>query len=171
MCGDLVFRFSETLDELERVARQALLGWPVMIGEDLSGLEPALLTAEWTHRYHEVLQRMTQEPSPEWLERRRRISTLGVPIRWDAPEKVADCGPANVYPARHIARWDPQAVLRLVKSHRAVIVAYTEAQEHAALLLRGRAHGATVLEADGVARGLRIALENLAAGFGITEEP
>lgn len=132
--SDLVSRWSETLDEAERLAKEA--------AEHAGG--------------------------PSWFSTEGADGDVSEAGR---AGKIA-CGPWGglweIGP--HMARWDPQAVLRLVAAHRKIIEAFTQAQEHAATLLRTRAHGATVLEADGVAGGLLIALENLADGWGLKDE-
>lgn len=102
-------------DELQ--AYRAMLGYPERI-DRLNELEPATLTVRWSARYHQVVQRMVQEPGAGWLARRQAIAAKNVVYHWKTPELVADCGPANVYPAKHIAAWDPVRVLAECQSKR-----------------------------------------------------
>lgn len=97
---DLAKWLLEQIAEDELTAKRALAGHPAT-AFDMSN---AYMTRVWRARYHEVVARMTQEPTPQQLA----VFLPGVNPR---VEKVADCGPANVYPAKHIAAWDPARVL------------------------------------------------------------
>lgn len=69
--------------------------------------------------------------------------------------------------ANHIYLNDPAAVLRLCQAHREIVTAYLTAQGQVAKLMADRAHGQDVIEAQGVANGLDLAVQSLAHGYGI----
>lgn len=79
----------EQITEDKRIARLALAGHPLGTDDGRTQQPP------WEQRYHEVWQ--IDEESAEGDILRRTA--------------VADCGPANVYPARHIVTWQPARVL------------------------------------------------------------
>jgi hypothetical protein len=132
---DLVSRLSETLDELERVAREATDG-PWEFDGDAVDVVPSNRSGEYVARY------------------------VG-----DVWGEVKTMLPAD---ARHIARWDPQAVLRLVEAVRELIGRLRSAEEAgSAAAEQGQAR---LAEAFRVRRAaLRDALQILSAG--LTEEP
>ena len=90
--------YTAQLDADERKAIQALTGVPRL----LTGEPPP--NVRWYARYHRVIQ---QDPD-----------------RLTAAVLVADCGPANVYPAQHIAAHEPARVLRQVAAMRLIVEDY-----------------------------------------------
>jgi hypothetical protein len=104
---DLIARLTAAIDETEMAARAALAGYPSEWG-GYDGCEPATMSSVWQARYHEVFQVMTEEPSAAFIARH----LPGADVERMKRRKVADCGPANVYPAQHMARHDPASVLR-----------------------------------------------------------
>jgi len=157
--SDLVSRLLAKLDEVERIAKAGAVGYP----SSEYNMDSAFMTRRWESRYHEVWAVMTQEPTPEQLAARTRDPRH---------ELVADCGPANVYPARHMALHDPQTVLRLCQAHRDIIDMYVEAKarpvvrEGREAKLRGLDHASAM----GRLTALGLVLQALAAGYGIQEE-
>lgn len=98
--ADLAAWLGQCIDEDEADALRALAGHP-SIGER----DPDVVPAVWEQRYHHV--RQIDERTPE-----------GDTIR---QATVANCGAGNVYPARHIVRWDPARVLVECDTKRQVI--------------------------------------------------
>jgi hypothetical protein len=158
MTDDLVSGLLAAIEQRETAAKRALAGYPA----DDYNMESAYLTRVWKSRYHEVEAVMTREPTPEQLAVRTRNPRV---------ELVADCGPANVYPARHIALNDPQSVLRLCQAHRKIIDMYQQAKarpvcrEGREARLRGLDHASAM----GRLTTLGLALQVLAEGYGLTE--
>jgi Family of unknown function (DUF6221) len=105
---DPLARLKAGLDEDEARAKEALLGFPLTPGVP----EPNIPADHWYASYHEVTQ------GAPWVDRQAQ-----------RPKRipVADCGAANVYPARHIARQDPGRTLRRVVAHRKILARYEQA--------------------------------------------
>jgi hypothetical protein len=156
LVSDVVSGLLAKLDELETAAKRALAGYPA----PEYNMESAYLTRVWQADYHKVIAVMTREPTPEQLAAR----TVN-PRR----ELVADCGPANVYPAEHMALNDPHSVLRLCRAHRDLIKHFEAARTKAVTLAAERAHPTLVMEAHGATTALHHALRILARGLSVEE--
>lgn len=108
MSDDLVSRLSETLDVAERRANAATDG-------------------PWRYRPMKVWH---DPPTPGNLNPIGEEFVGAGPL--DAPVCVAATGPADdpqaMDDACHIARWHPQAVLRLVAAHRKILGHYAQAK-------------------------------------------
>lgn len=114
---DLITRLTAAISETENAARAALAGYPSSMGNGYEGCEPAVMSSVWRAAYHEVFQVMTEDPSAAFISRHRP----GASVERMKRRKLADCGPANVYPAQHIARHDPASVLRGCAADRKLI--------------------------------------------------
>jgi hypothetical protein len=65
---------------------------------------------------------------------------------------------------------DPDAVIRLCRAHRNIIGLYEAAAKRPDELMAQRAHGVDVLTAQATAEALKLAVEDLAEGYGLREE-
>ena len=138
MTDDLVARLTAVLDETVNAAQAALAGYPSTMGGGYEGCEPSIMSSVWQAAYHEVFQVMTEEPSAAFIARH----VPGASVERMKRRKVADCGPANVYPAQHIARHDPASVLRGCAADRKVL------ERHATKIQRCGGHSDSPHQAD-----------------------
>lgn len=107
MSTDLAAWLLEQIAEDRQAALAALRGYDDQPWMDCYNPEPRPADTErWTAKYHEVRQVDRLAPGPG---RKKRL--------------VADCGPANVYPAAHIRRWEPARVLAECEAKRRIIEA------------------------------------------------
>jgi hypothetical protein len=108
----LVAFLKARLDEDEKAARSALLGFDDEYGTDVTTL--AVPDVVWVASYHEVYGRSAQWPAEG--KRDQKLITTGQP--------------AATYPAEHIARHDPARVLVEVESKRRIVATFTELDAH-----------------------------------------